>query len=374
MKKTITLLLLVFLNSMFAFAQCGDCESQSKCDKIRPKTETVAQSNAEDEFEAYDPAKEKAAASSSDADEFEAYNPNADTNSVAGDTQPVVAEKSITEHKLFFPILSLIMTALAGVFIRYEATRKLRGVFLIASAVVLGFYVGACPCPISSFSYAIIAMTGGKFIWENIVWFVALIPLTYIFHKTWCGWICHLGALQEFLYMPAAKIKFLRSRRTQLVMKYMRYALVLTLIVQVAITHSYMYDAIDPFKTAYNLGYNASYTEWILLALLLVSSIFIYRPFCKAACPIGLILGWVTKIKGAAVVGYEGNCTNCAICARTCNTQAIYRQDNQSTLENKECIACGECMDGCSKSALKIYRNSEKHNETIKMCKDSFRD
>lgn len=372
MKKTISLILLVLLNSVFAFAQCGDCESKSKCDRIRPKTETVAQSNSEDEFEVYNPADEKAA-STADADEFEEYNPNADTNSVAGATPIVEVEKSFTDHKLFFPILSLIMTALAGVFVRYESTRKLRGVFLITSAVVLGFYIGACPCPISSFSYAIIAMTGGIFVWENIIWFVALIPLTYIFHKTWCGWVCHLGALQEFLYMPAAKIKFLRSRRTQLVMKYMRYVLVLTLIVQVAITHSYMYDSIDPFKTAYNLGYNAGYTEWILLALLLISSIFIYRPFCKAACPIGLILGWITKIKGAAVLGYEDNCTNCAVCARTCNTQAIYRNNNQSTLENKECIACGECMDGCRQSALKIYRNNENHNETIKMCKDSDR-
>jgi len=370
MKYIYLILIILSLNASGLFSQCNSCGEKTKCDRIRPAS-YIAQSNEADEFEEYHPEKEKSAANESSEDEFEEYDPNAAPQAAANSQTPAQESKSITEHKLFFPILSLIFTIIAGIFLRFKPTRKLRGIFLIASAVTLGFYVGACPCPISSFSYAVIAASGGEVHWDNMLWFLALIPITFVFHKVWCGWICHLGALQEFLYIPAAKMNFLRGRKAQLVMKYMRYILVLALIVQLAITHSYLYDEVDPFKTAYNLGYNAEYIEWILLGLLLLTSVFIYRPFCKAACPIGLILGWVTKIRGAAVLGDNGNCVGCSLGSQNCNTQAIYRVENYSVLDNKECIACGECMDHCRKSALEIFRKGEKHNDVVKMCKSN---
>lgn len=377
MKKIYLISALILFSIFNLYSQdCSSCSSSSSCGvKSAPKSAAAkSAANKDDEFEDYNPAKEqqnsKAQSKSAD-DEFEDYNPQSDT-ATAPSAQPAEESILIYKHRLFFPILSLIMTALAGIFIRFPATRKLRGLFLALSAAVLGFYVGACPCPISSFSYTIIAMTGGNFIWENMLWFLALIPLTYIFHKTWCGWVCHLGALQEFLFIPANKLDFLKTRKAQSVMKYMRYALVVLLIVQLIITHSYLFNKIDPFKTAYNLGFNAGYIEWILLGLLILTSVFMYRPFCKAACPIGLVLGWVSKLPGAAVLDKNEDCVSCTICASGCNQQAIYRENKISILDNKECIACGECMNHCKKCSIKIYRKNEKHKDVNKICKENF--
>ncbi len=366
-----TIALILISVNLQLFAQCSQ-ECSRNCDKKR--TSNIAQStkqNSEDEFLPYNPNEGKATNSE---DEFIEYNAKTDTmaqavTNVQNQVPEQVPEQYIYQHKLFYPILSLIATILAGILVRFRATRKLRGVFLISSAVTLGFYIGACPCPISSFSYTIIALSGGEFIWVNMIWFLALIPITYFFHKVWCGWICHLGALQEFIFIPAANLKFLESEKSQKVMKYIRYVLVLALIIQVVITHSYLYDEIDPFKTAYNLGYNAGYTEWVLLALLLISSVFIYRPFCKSACPIGLLLGLVTKIKGAAVVGTDPNCLGCTVCAQSCSMNAINRKPGYSQLDNKDCIACGECADACRQSGIKFFRKSKEHNDLVQMSK-----
>lgn len=384
--RSFLLLFIVVLIPISAKAQCPDkacssCEDTTVCGKNQPKSAAAKltalniQAQEEDTFEPYNPSDEQSSesSSSSEDDEFIEYNAESDTNSVAQEQEILKEEKPIYSYKLFFPIVSLIMTALAGVFVRFKSTRRLRGVFLALSVIFLGFYVGACPCPISSFSFTIIAMTGGEVNWENMIWFLGLIPLTFVFHKTWCGWVCHLGALQEFLFMKSSKLEFLKSCRTQKVLKIMRYIFVGVLIVQLVFTHSYLFNQVDPFRVAYNLGYNAGYLEWILLGLLVLTSIFIYRPFCKGACPIGLVLGWITKIPGAAVLDKNKDCLNCSLCATNCDHQAIYRENKISIIDNKECIACGECMQGCKKCGIEMYRHNNEHKDVNKICKDNLK-
>ena len=133
--------------------------------------------------------------------------------------------------------------------------------------------------------------------WVSMLWFLGLLLLTYFFGKVWCGWLCHLGGLQDFLFKVTGWY-FLSSQKSQRVLNYIQIGLLATLLVQLLITRSNIYVHYDPFKVAFNL-ISANTTGYILLVLLLLSSVLIYRPFCRMACPVGLILGWVTLIPGA---------------------------------------------------------------------------
>lgn len=352
-------------------SSCAGCPSAKECGKDKPKSAAAksamlssAQSNSEDEFFDYSPEEENTTSGGGD-DEFEDYDESTDTltTASASDSEEVTEaeELPIYKHHLFFPIASLVMTALAGIFVRFRQTRKLRPLFLALSMIVLGFYIGACPCPISSFVWTVIAIFGGKVYWEGMIWFLALIPLTYVFHKTWCGWVCHLGALQEFLYVKKYSWDFMRTKQTQTILKILRYAIVLAVVTEAVIANTYTFHKYDPIRTAYNLGYGAGYFEWIMLGLFLVLSMFSYRPFCKVACPIGLVLGWVTKIPGAAVIDSSDNCVNCKTCSKNCDYQAITRENNISTVNNHDCIACGDCMGSCKLSSAQMYRKGKQH-------------
>jgi len=257
-------------------------------------------------------------------------------------------------------------TALSGVFVRYKNLRKYRGLFLLAALVVLGFYRSGCPCPIMSFQKGILWVLGEEVHWQSMAWFVGLVPVTYIFGRTWCGWVCHLGALQEFIFLPG-RVKILQGEKAQKVMRFTRMALLGVLIVQLVITHTNLFKIIDPFKAAFNLR-PGNITAWILLVLLLLSSIFIYRPFCKTTCPIGLILGWVGKIPGASVIGQKGDCSACVSCFNACKIKAITRNNKVSKIDNQECIGCGECLQGCNKNSLAFFRNN-KNNRSEVICK-----
>jgi len=308
-------------------------------------------------------------------DEFEEFVPYSDSSSVCNSTcngcdsvQTSTDGEFRLNTRLNITILGLALTILSGILLRFAPTRKLRYLVLLIALIIFGFYNGACPCPISSLSNVFIYFAGGETHFENMLWFLGLLPITYIFGKVWCGWVCHLGSLQEFIYSHQ-KIKFLEGPTTQKILKYLRYILTLTLIIQLFIVPEYLFDKIDPFRVAYNLGMGATTLNWILLALLLLTSVFMYRPFCKGACPIGLLLGWVAKIPGASVLGANESCIGCNLAVKSCKIQAISHKDNYNILDNKECIACGNCIDACSKKEMKFFRKSQSHSDKQIICK-----
>jgi polyferredoxin len=256
---------------------------------------------------------------------------------------------------------TLLATILAGVFLRYKATLRVRPFFLVASVAVLGFYRGSCPCPISGLQETLLFFTGEGFHPVRTLWFLALIPVTYFGGRVWCGWICHLGALQELLHFPG-KFNFLSSARAQKVMRYIRTIVFVALVIQLVVTNYILWNKIDPFRAAYNLM--ASHAlSWILLWIVLLTSVFIYRPFCKTVCPVGLLLGWISKIPGASAIHSKAGCIGCKACSTACKSHALTFNNKVVTLDQQECIACGECLEACKLKALTLAPTEDTQTE-----------
>ncbi len=272
--------------------------------------------------------------------------------------------ETVSFTRLKWSIGILLVTGVAGVLVRFPSTRNLRALFMLGSVVILGFYRGGCPCMISSFQNALLAVIGVDVNLQALVWFLGLVPLTYVFGKVWCGWVCHLGALQEFLYIPK-RFQLFRSRNAQRIMHQMRVVLLVALVVQVLVSKRILFNIVGPFKVAFNL-FSSNVFGYFLLALLLISSAFMYRPFCKAVCPVGLILGWISKIPGAALLGIGTECSGCSVCDRSCDMDAITRVEKTSILRNQDCILCGNCIDSCRKGTISFFkRRGGRHEEVV---------
>lgn len=256
---------------------------------------------------------------------------------------------------IYWIVGTLFVTILAGIFIKFKLTRKTRGFFLIASVVILGFYRGSCPCPVSSLQETLLLPFSSMIHFSKTFWFIGLIPITYFFGKVWCGWVCHLGALQELIF--SNRFNFYSSEKAQKVFRYFRQFILIILIIQLLITKEVIWNKYDPFKTAYNL-IATNTLSWILLGILLISSVLIYRPFCKSICPVGLVLGWISKIPGAAIIKFDKSCVHCKSCDKSCKINAITYNNKSASIEHQECIACGECIDSCKHSSLHIQNNT----------------
>lgn len=244
--------------------------------------------------------------------------------------------------RLFYPGLAIIFTLVAALLVRFHDTRLLRPIILLGSLALFGFYNGGCPCVISSFQDLALLGLGVDVEWHKVVWFLGILVTAYLFGRVWCGWVCHLGAFQEFLYRKNS-FKFLKGARAQALLRWSRRILFATLLIQLFVTRQNLFVKIDPFKAAFNVS---SYylTGWILLGLLLLASLFIYRPFCRGACPVGLVLGLTSRLPGALKLGRKDDCNACQRCAKICESAAI-SQDSQ--VRSADCIMCGECVDSC---------------------------
>ena len=302
-----------------------------------------------------------------DSDEFQSIE-NSDEFVTAdgdGDFQEFIEEPApdqlIDDNEitsLVRTIIALLMTVIAGfAYTRFKG-RKLRFVILLASLIYLGFYSSACPCMISSFQNLILISLGEPIRWVTLIWFLGLLPITYIFGKVWCGWVCHLGALQEFIYRPGL-FKGLHTEKAQRALKIVQYIALIALVVQLLITRTNLFIKIDPFKVAFNL-FSVNITGYVLLAILLISSLLIYRPFCRAICPIGLVLGWIEKIPGASRLQITPSCKSCKQCVKVCDSNAISSFDGKYIIDQENCIRCGNCLDTCRFDAIEKNRKLRK--------------
>jgi len=294
------------------------------------------------------------------SDEFSS---GGDEFSSAGDEFSAAKTQATPERKIDYkqvlePIIIFLIIALISLMIKYPWFRKTRGFFLLAGLIYLGFYRGACPCMISSFQNTVLGILGVSIRLETLVWFLLLIPGAYLFGKIWCGWLCHLGALQEFMFM-SSKIKILTSRKAQRVLKIILITVFILWILQLIITKTNIFCEYDPFKVAFNL-ISANTTGYILLAILLLSSVLIYRPFCRSFCPVGLILGLTSYLPGAKKLDKNSACINCKSCSKECKQRAMIHEDKTTTLREEDCIMCGECISECKIKALNVKWTKQK--------------
>ncbi|MCK5825377.1 MAG: 4Fe-4S binding protein [Ichthyobacteriaceae bacterium] len=356
-KKYLYIIAFLFLlTPLFSLAQDNefsdfedDTEFTESTDEFSKKNESANNEFGSDEFGADEFGDDEFS-----SDEFSEF-------SETSNEELVNTERKTNWNRFYWAIAILFFTVLSGIFVKYNRTRNLKPLFLLASVVILGFYRGG-PGIISSFQNTYLYIIGVNSVWPAIVLFLGVIVITYFYGKVFCGWVCYLGAIQEFIHI--SKFKVLQSEKAQIIMRRVRYVIFGLLIIQLSLTQSIEWCKMGPFKVIFNL-FSPNITGYVLMVVLLVSSLFIHRPFCKMVCPAGLIFGWVTKIPGAAILGINDSCAGCKTCNTACEINAITRDGKTSKLDNQECIMCGSCMDDCKIKSINPLTNGKNHHGKI---------
>ena len=196
-----------------------------------------------------------------------------------------------------------------------------------------------------------------------------------------CGWLCLFGLIQELLYkIPTPKLRIPAIIDKPL--RYLKYAVLAVLVVGLPLFYRSDYGAGVPFfcKLLCPVGtleggvplvlLNSVLRptlgwlfRWKLLILILciLSSVFVYRPFCKYLCPLGAFYALFQRVSLLRLRVDAAACTGCGACARACPMQV----DPVRTPNSTECIRCGECVRACPAHALTFRKpKAEKKGET----------
>ena len=183
-----------------------------------------------------------------------------------------------------------------------------------------------------------------------------------------CGWLCLFGLIEELLYMiPVPKIRV--PAKIDKILRYFKYPVLIILVFALPFFYRTDVGTGDPFFCKYvcpvgtleggiplllaneslrsSLGVLFGWKA-ALLVLCILSSMFIYRPFCKYICPLGAFYSLFQKISLLRMRCDKDACIHCGKCAGICPMNV----DPSKTPNSAECIRCGECIKACPKKAL----------------------
>jgi ferredoxin-type protein NapH len=234
---------------------------------------------------------------------------------------------------------------------------------------VPGLNCYSCPgalgsCPIGAMQ-AVLGSRNYKFAFY-VVGFLMLVGAAV--GRFVCGWLCPFGLIQDLLY----KIPFFKKLRKLPGDRYLKWLKYVLLIGFVILLPLYAVDAFgqgQPWFCKYvcpagtleggvplvlmNEGLRAA-IGWLfawknlLLAVLLLLSILVYRPFCRYLCPLGAIYGLFNPIAFYRYRVDGEKCTKCGLCQKRCKLDIpVYQKPNSA-----ECIRCGECIRACPHHAI----------------------
>jgi len=244
-----------------------------------------------------------------------------------------------------------MVTALIGLFLK---KRFIRWIVMLGSLAVIGFLQMGCPSPIGAVQY--ILLNPFNFVETLPFWIklaIVVVPAFFL-GPIFCGWVCPKGVIQELLNRKELELKV--SEKLDKWLRKIPYIILFTLIAVPLIFHKKIFtSSVSPFKIIFNLM-GTPFALGFLIVILIIS-LFIYRPFCKYICPIGALLNFVSRI-GLFRITPGDDCTDCGVCVRKCGMGAltINRKGQKPILDKSRCIACGECRENCHANCLNILK------------------
>lgn len=181
-----------------------------------------------------------------------------------------------------------------------------------------------------------------------------------------CGYLCPYGALQEVMGGWILNRKAQSSKATKI--KYLSFACFLGLIIYSRIAMGGV-RGFDPLLISSQLnfvGINSFGVMFIVLIFMVGVGLFSLlgnRAFCCYLCPQAVFLNIANKISrfiripSLTIKAVPDNCNDCKLCNHACPMgleveSMVNKTETIHSLDNSDCILCGDCIRACKKEAI----------------------
>jgi len=228
-------------------------------------------------------------------------------------------------------------------------------------------------------------MLSTGYVYRYLGWGLLVLGLTLLAGRVFCNWICPYGTLHQFVgwifNIHKTKDNFERNRYRD--MYFFKYAVLTVMLIMaamgalqiglldpiclmyrtVATVVAPMFDMsidampgidplwIDELKFAPGVPsriFVGSFWIGLFMLVLLGANVFIPRFFCRVLCPLGALLGAVSRFSLVRINRDVHKCTDCNMCLHRCEGAA----DPQAQVRVSECFSCMNCIDDCPEDAL----------------------
>lgn len=237
----------------------------------------------------------------------------------------------------------------------------------------------------------------------NVVVVVALVALTLFVGRVYCSVICPLGVMQDIIAWLGRRGGKKRKKRYGYSpeRRWLRWGVFVAFVAclvggvtvlssLIAPYSSYGRIASNLFAPVYRWGNNmlaylaermdsyAFYTTEVWLkstpTLIVAVATFIIigvlawrggRTYCNTICPVGTLLGFLSRFSFLKIHIDETKCNRCGKCSRKCKAACIDGKHHE--IDYSRCVMCMDCLETCKHGAISLKR-SEKRDVTSEKC------
>jgi len=230
--------------------------------------------------------------------------------------------------------------------------------------------------------------------------FIIVLILTLLFGRVYCSTVCPLGILQDiitFFRKKISRINFVISKPFTKT----RYIILTITILLFLFGTSLGLNLLDPYsnfgRIIANLfrpiaivinnfisflfeslnSYLVSPLEFKglnIFSLLFSLSVLIIifwlsfnygRLYCNSICPVGTLLGLISKISFFKIRIIESNCIECGDCETVCKSNCI--ESSSKFIDFSRCVGCFNCFDVCPSIGISykpryIFQETSEHS------------
>ncbi|MCK5255289.1 MAG: 4Fe-4S binding protein [Deltaproteobacteria bacterium] len=245
-------------------------------------------------------------------------------------------------------LLYLVVTILAIILLAMRKVSNLLRIFtLFILFVIFGILIGIHPSPLCALTKSMLIYHLRSFLPPPmIIMAAAMILFTILGNKIFCGWICPLGCVQEVIFKVSVFIKKFKFPFT--ITNSIRFSLFAIFLIFIFSFRINIYNFFNPFELFHWQFY--AY-DLFVISVVMLASLFYYRPFCQFLCPAGLITWPFEHLSFFKIHKNNTRCTSCNKCIKESPCTAI----NSIMQDHKiipDCYACGKCIESCPEDAL----------------------
>ncbi len=181
---------------------------------------------------------------------------------------------------------------------------------------------------------------------------IALIVLSILGGRFFCGWLCPLGAVQDFFAWMGRRVGVRSSSRLPdkyVWLVWLKYLVLLVTLLISILGFGAIIAGISPWRALQGLPMLVDYCEgmkagFVLLAAILMASLFITRAFCRYLCPLGAAQALFSSFS-LLHLEHGKACLSCSGCMEGCPAGIRATGDNDAI--SQECIRCMNCLGAC---------------------------
>ncbi len=177
----------------------------------------------------------------------------------------------------------------------------------------------------------------------------AVLLMTLLLRRAFCGYLCPIGAMSEWLQAGARRVGVKPWQVPYVVdrvLSKLKYLVLGIILYFTWSTAELAFRVADPcYALISRHGEDITVWAYVVAGAVVVASLLIVMPFCRWFCPLAAVLNPFSRAGLSRVKRDSESCVDCGVCSTVCPTGIPV--DRVPEVKAARCLSCLRCVESC---------------------------